>query len=132
MRVFFGFGSTADLSPSARQAPIAGHPGVAIMGAFIPRDVQEFLDGYPDLRDNRSQSSNFKFYSNELRCRPDRKLISEIHEEYAARHHVPPRPRVLLGGGTADVCFAVPYVDIDRWFGDYSLLEAKHGYIQWL
>jgi len=69
------------------------------MGAFVPRDIQEFLDGYPDLRDDRSYSDNIKFYSNELRCQPDRKLISEIHEE---------------------------------WFGDYSLLEAKHGYIQWL
>jgi len=69
------------------------------MGASIPRDVQEFLDDYPDLRDDRSQSYNLKFYSNDLKCRPDRKLISEIHDE---------------------------------WFGDYSLLEAKHGYIQWL
>lgn len=69
--------------PSVRQAPIEAHPGVA-MGAFIPRDVQEFLDGYPDLRDNRSQLNNLKFYSNELKCHPDRKLISEIHEEYAA------------------------------------------------
>jgi len=30
----------------------------------------------------------------------------------------------------ADICFVISYVD--RWFGDYSLLEAKHGYIQWL
>ncbi|KAF9643403.1 hypothetical protein BDM02DRAFT_3104469 [Thelephora ganbajun] len=69
------------------------------MGAFIPRDVQEFLDGYPDLHDYRSLSRNLRFYSNELRCQPDCKLISEIHEE---------------------------------WLGDYSLLETKHGYIQWL
>jgi len=32
----------------------------------------------------------------------------------------------------ADICSAIPYVDFDRWYGDYSLLEAKHGYIQWL
>lgn len=81
--------------PSIRQAPIAGHSGVA-MGAFVPRDVQEFLDGYPDLRDDRSHSNNLKFYSNELRCQPDRKLISEIHEEYAA--HLCHSLRVLLGG----------------------------------
>lgn len=69
-------------SPSARQAPIAGHPDTCVaMGAFIPRDVQEFLDGYPDLHNNRSQSNNLKFYSGELKCHPDRKLISEIHEE---------------------------------------------------
>lgn len=51
------------------------------MGASIPRDVQEFLDGYPDLRDDDFRSNNLKFYSNELKCRPDRKLIAEIHEE---------------------------------------------------
>ena len=51
------------------------------MGAFIPRDVQDFLDGYPGLRDDRSQSNNLKFYSNELKCQPDRKLISEIHDQ---------------------------------------------------
>ena len=65
---------------SARQVPVKGHPGVA-MGASIPRDVQEFLDGYPDLRDDDFRSNNLKFYSNELKCRPDRKLIAEIHEE---------------------------------------------------
>ena len=53
------------------------------MGAFIPPDVQEFLDGYPDLRDDRSLCDNLRFYSNDLKCHPDRKLISEIHEEYA-------------------------------------------------
>ena len=67
-------------SPSVRRAPITAHPRMT-MGAFVPRDVQEFLDGYPGLRDDRSQSDNFKFYSNELKCRPDRKLISEIHQE---------------------------------------------------
>jgi hypothetical protein len=53
------------------------------MGAFIPRDVQEFLDGYPGLRDESFESNNLKFYSNQLKCQPDRKLISEIHLEYA-------------------------------------------------
>ena len=62
------------------------------MGAFVPRDVQEFLDGYPDLRDNRSQSNNLKFYSNELKCHPDRKLIAEIHVECAARPRISLRP----------------------------------------
>ena len=51
------------------------------MGAFIPRDVQEFLDGYPDLYDDHSCSDNLRFYSDKLKCQPDRKLISEIHEE---------------------------------------------------
>jgi len=78
--------------PSVRQAPIAGHSGVT-MGAFIPRDIQEFLDGYPDLRDDRLQTTNLKFYSNQLKCRPDRKLISEIHEEYAMRSRFSLFPR---------------------------------------
>lgn len=69
---------------SARGAPIATHPGMA-MGASVPRDVQEFLDDYPDLRDNRFQSDNLNFYSNKLKCQPDRKLISEIHEECVSR-----------------------------------------------
>lgn len=79
------------------------------MGAFVPQDVQEFLDGYPDLRDDRSQSNNLKFYSNELKCQPDRKLISEIHEEYAVHPRL--SLRVLFGGGIARICFAAPYVD---------------------
>ncbi|EDR13275.1 uncharacterized protein LACBIDRAFT_308954 [Laccaria bicolor S238N-H82] len=65
----------------------------------IPRDVQEFLDNYPRDGDDPTRSENLQFYSNELRCRPDRCLIEEIH---------------------------------DQWFGDYSKLEFKHGFIQWL
>jgi hypothetical protein len=88
-----------------RQPPITGHPGVAM--SAIPQDVQEFLDGYPDLCDDRSQSDNLKFYSNKLKCKPDRKLIDEIHEEYAAHLRVSLRPR-LSGADMADICFAVP------------------------
>lgn len=47
----------------------------------IPGDVQEFLDRYPDLDDDPNQSDNLLFYQNKLRCRPDRKLIDEIHTE---------------------------------------------------
>ena len=53
------------------------------MGALIPRDVQEFLDGYPDLCDDRRQSINVSFYLDKLQCQPDNMLISEIHKEYA-------------------------------------------------
>ena len=77
------------------------------MGAFVPSDVQEFLDYYPDVRDDLSRFDNLKFYSNELRCQPDRKLISEIHEECVSRSL---RAHVILGGGTADSRFAVSYV----------------------
>ncbi|EAU85869.1 hypothetical protein CC1G_12327 [Coprinopsis cinerea okayama7 len=48
----------------------------------IPRDVQEFLDCYPDIDDEPDLSDNLLFYLNKLRCRPDRKLIEEIHEEW--------------------------------------------------
>lgn len=48
----------------------------------IPKDVQEFLDGYPDIEHDPSQSDNLLFYQNELRCRPDRKLIDDLHEEW--------------------------------------------------
>ncbi|GBE84417.1 hypothetical protein SCP_0603960 [Sparassis crispa] len=65
----------------------------------IPRDVREFLEGYPENDDDASMSANLRFYSNKLRCRPDNLFIDEIH---------------------------------DRWHGDYSKLEHKHGFIQWL
>ncbi|TFK40540.1 opioid growth factor receptor conserved region-domain-containing protein [Crucibulum laeve] len=65
----------------------------------IPRDVQLFLDRYPSSQDDADVSANLKFYANQLRCRPDDKLIEEIH---------------------------------DQWFGDFSKLEHKHGFIQWL
>ena len=56
----------------------------------VPRDVQEFLEEYPDLVDDSNQSDNLLFYQNKLRCRPDRKLIDEIHEEYGM-HTLPKR-----------------------------------------
>jgi hypothetical protein len=46
----------------------------------IPRDVREFLDNYPRDGDDPTRSENLQFYSNELRCRPDRCLIEEIHD----------------------------------------------------
>lgn len=47
----------------------------------IPYDVKEFLDGYPendhiDAADIRQL--NLKFYSNEVKCRPDGLLIEEL------------------------------------------------------
>ncbi|KAK7690365.1 hypothetical protein QCA50_007022 [Cerrena zonata] len=65
----------------------------------IPRDVREFLDGYPDNEDDDSQNANLEFYQNKRRCQPDNYLIDEIH---------------------------------NKWKGDYSKLEYKHGFIQWL
>ncbi|KAI0074117.1 hypothetical protein K474DRAFT_1710122 [Panus rudis PR-1116 ss-1] len=65
----------------------------------IPRDVREFLDGYPDHEDDPTQNANLEFYQNKRKCRPDNVTIDEIHQ---------------------------------RWKGDYSKLEYKHGFIQWL
>ncbi|KAF7346492.1 OGFr-N domain-containing protein [Mycena sanguinolenta] len=47
----------------------------------LPRDVQEFLDGYPHGGNDPRQSANLGFYSNTLRCRPDDHLVEEIHEQ---------------------------------------------------
>ncbi|KAJ7259578.1 opioid growth factor receptor conserved region-domain-containing protein [Mycena haematopus] len=48
----------------------------------LPRDVQEFLDGYPHGGNDPRQSANLGFYSNTLRCRPDEHLVEDIHERW--------------------------------------------------
>ncbi|KAG8977029.1 hypothetical protein FRC05_002549 [Tulasnella sp. 425] len=67
------------------------------------RDIDTFLEGYPDLpsagEEDRSWDRNLRFYLGEERCEPDDMLIDEIHEE---------------------------------WVTDYDTLEYNHGYIQWL
>jgi len=50
----------------------------------IPRDVQEFLDGYPGVDDDPTYRANFEFYSNSARCIPDSRTIEEIHERLPA------------------------------------------------
>ncbi|KAF8964353.1 opioid growth factor receptor conserved region-domain-containing protein [Flammula alnicola] len=52
----------------------------------IPRDVQEFLDEYPDVRDDPSARENLEFYSNNIRCRPDGRTISEIHKKWFGQY----------------------------------------------
>jgi hypothetical protein len=47
----------------------------------VPRDVQEFLDGYPNSGNILKLSENLEFYSNTLRCRPDDLLVEEIHKQ---------------------------------------------------
>ncbi|PPQ76388.1 hypothetical protein CVT26_015377 [Gymnopilus dilepis] len=49
---------------------------------YIPRDIQEFLDNYPDVIDDPSYTANLEFYSNNLRCRPDNRTIEEIHDKW--------------------------------------------------
>ncbi|KAF8895372.1 opioid growth factor receptor conserved region-domain-containing protein [Infundibulicybe gibba] len=48
----------------------------------IPRDVKEFLDGYPDAPNDLESSENLRFYRNTQRCRPDNRLIQEIHDQW--------------------------------------------------
>lgn len=48
----------------------------------IPRDVQEFLDGYPGLVDDEGLRDNVDFYQGRIRCRPDGKTVDEIHAEW--------------------------------------------------
>lgn len=48
----------------------------------IPRDVQEFLDGYPNNSENPSRRKNLQFYSNESRCQPDGFLIEELFDQW--------------------------------------------------
>jgi len=90
----------------------------------IPRDVQEFLDEYPDVVDDPTSRANLEFYSNNLRCSPDNRKVKEIHE------------RCLLafcgGNVSIDLLLTSCIPPAPRWFGEYEKLEYKHGYIQWL
>ena len=88
----------------------------------IPRDVQEFLDGYPGVDDDPTCRANFEFYSNHARCMPDNRTIEEIHERFVTEATF----RV------DSARYVVTHYFLGRWFGDYERLEYKHGYIQWL
>lgn len=55
---------------------------LALMDRSIPRDVQEFLDNYPDVGDDPLANANLAFYSNKIRCEPDAVTIEQIHEEW--------------------------------------------------
>ena len=81
----------------------------------IPRDVQEFLDGYPGVDDDPAYRENFEFYSNDIRCIPDNRTIQEIHERLPSLH---------------SARYVVTNYFLGRWFGDYDRLEYKHGYIE--
>lgn len=52
------------------------------MDRNIPRDVQEFLLGYPNREDDPSQTRNLQFYSNQERCQPDELLIDDLHAQW--------------------------------------------------
>ncbi|KAK7454035.1 hypothetical protein VKT23_011546 [Stygiomarasmius scandens] len=54
----------------------------------VPRDVQEFLEGYLDGSNNKSLKANLEFYSNLRRCRPDNLLIDEILEQWQGEYDI--------------------------------------------
>lgn len=55
---------------------------IAIPMLPLPWDIQDFLVGYPDAPQDPSLNDNLNFYNGTLRCRPDNKLIGEIHTQY--------------------------------------------------
>ncbi|KIY72009.1 hypothetical protein CYLTODRAFT_389511 [Cylindrobasidium torrendii FP15055 ss-10] len=53
------------------------------MSTDIPRDVLEFLQGYPNESSNDSSlTANLLFYQNKARCRPDNLLIDTLHDRW--------------------------------------------------
>ncbi|KAG8934025.1 hypothetical protein FRC03_007006 [Tulasnella sp. 419] len=48
----------------------------------VPEDVKKFLHDYPDNTDNPSLNANLKFYSNQIRCKPDDLYIDELHSKW--------------------------------------------------
>ncbi|KAL1743171.1 opioid growth factor receptor conserved region-domain-containing protein [Schizophyllum fasciatum] len=48
----------------------------------LPRDVQDFLNGYTDQKDDPALNANYELYLNKRRCRPDNLLIDELHEKW--------------------------------------------------
>ncbi|CAE6439070.1 unnamed protein product [Rhizoctonia solani] len=60
------------------------------MFSSIPHDVKDFLDGYPDndhINETDRRQLNLKFYSNELKCRPDGLLIEELLDRWQGRYN---------------------------------------------
>ncbi|WVQ80367.1 hypothetical protein IAT38_002472 [Cryptococcus sp. DSM 104549] len=49
----------------------------------VPRDVREFLESYPGAYDNPSASSNLRYYSNQLRSRPDNLFYEDFMRKHA-------------------------------------------------
>lgn len=52
----------------------------------VPRDVQEFLEGYPDVGNDPKAKANLLFYTNRGHCKPDNLLIDDLHQKYASIH----------------------------------------------
>ncbi len=50
--------------------------------SWASRDITQYLTGYPSQRDDPSLNDNLRFYSNEIRSRPDGDLIDLIHTQW--------------------------------------------------
>jgi len=51
--------------------------------ARLPRDIQDFLSGYPAQDDNDPKlTANVDFYSNRIKCRPDNMTIDQLHADW--------------------------------------------------
>jgi hypothetical protein len=56
--------------------------------AQLPRDILQFLQGYPDDEDDSTEARNLQFYKNQRRCQPDELLVDEIHERWTGRYDI--------------------------------------------
>lgn len=55
-------------------------PVIVRQNNFSPRSVQEFLLNYPDNRENRHSTINFRFFNNEIRFQPHGTFIENFHK----------------------------------------------------
>ncbi len=82
--------------------------------AQVPRDIAEFLREYPDQDDDLSEKRNLLFYQVRLTSSTSHVLTSKQNTH-----------RCQPDGLLIDELH-------ERWEGKFDILEAKHGYIQWL
>ncbi len=80
------------------------------MGNNAIRDAYEYRHGYPGKKDYQGMTTNFDFYNNEIKSKPQGKSKIIFYS---------------VKGDTIETIHK-------KWKGDYDLLEAHHGFIQWL
>jgi len=89
------------------------------MGAANAKDdVLRYRNGYPGEPDDLEANDNLNFYKNKLASTPHGDFIDNIHVKVCQCAH-------------AAWC-RINFVVCVQWKGNYQLLEAHHGYIQWL
>jgi hypothetical protein len=69
----------------------------------FPQDIRAFLAHYHGQEDDPGASDNLLFYRNQLRCKPDHLLISEILQRYeptilSAQHGIDVAANSTAGG----------------------------------